>query len=223
MIYAVIAAGGIGSRMGNVEKPKQYLNIKGKPIIAHTVEKFFVNDAFRKIIILCPNQWVNYTKEILAKYLPENDKVLVIKGGDVTDLETPFIWLYVIGFIFILAFSIDWTDMGAVIYSPFSFINSFVDVLSYIRLFAVGLSGVYIAQSFNDMAMGLHSLNMPILTIPAAVLILGLGHLLNIVMAFMSVLVHGIRLNTLEFSGHLGLNWSGKAYNPLHSQEKGNQ
>ncbi len=82
MIYAVIAAGGIGSRMGNVEKPKQYLKIKDKPIIAHTVEKFFVNDKFRKIIILTPAQWVNYTKELLAKYLPANDKVVVIKGGD---------------------------------------------------------------------------------------------------------------------------------------------
>ena len=82
MIYAVIAAGGIGSRMGNVEKPKQYLKIKDKPIIAHTVEKFFVNDAFRKIIILTPAQWVNYTKELLAKYLPQNDKVVVVKGGD---------------------------------------------------------------------------------------------------------------------------------------------
>ena len=150
-------------------------------------------------------------------------RLLVIKGGNVTDLETPFVWLYIFGFIFILAFSINWTDMGAVIYSPFGFINSFVDVLSYIRLFAVGLSGLYIAQSFNDMAMGLHSLNMPALTIPAAVLILALGHLLNIVMAFMSVLVHGIRLNTLEFSGHIGLNWLGKAYSPLHSQEKGGQ
>ena len=146
--------------------------------------------------------------------------LLVIKGGDVTDLETPYVWLYVIGFIFILVFNINWTDMGTVIYSPFSFINSFVDVLSYIRLFAVGLSGVYIAQSFNDMAMGLHSLNMPIVTIPAAILILGVGHLLNIVMAFMSVLVHGIRLNTLEFSGHIGVNWSGKAYKPLQTQEK---
>ena len=146
-------------------------------------------------------------------------RLLVIKGGDIGDLEAPFVWLYIVGFIFILAFSIDWTDMGAVIYSPFGFINSFVDVLSYIRLFAVGLSGVYIANSFNGMAMGLHSLNMPILTIPAAILILGLGHLLNIAMAFMSVLVHGIRLNTLEFSGHMGLNWSGKAYKPLQSKE----
>lgn len=81
MIYAVIAAGGIGSRMGNVEKPKQFLKIKDKPIIVHTVEKFFVNDDFRKVIVLTPDQWVNYTKEVFSKYLPENDKVIVIKGG----------------------------------------------------------------------------------------------------------------------------------------------
>lgn len=81
MIYAVIAAGGIGSRMGNMDKPKQYLMIKDKPIIVHTVEKFFINSRFEKVIILCPNQWVNYTKEVLAKYLPKNDKVLVLKGG----------------------------------------------------------------------------------------------------------------------------------------------
>jgi len=81
MVYAVIAAGGIGSRMGNVEKPKQYLKIKNKPIIAHTVEKFFVDSCFEKIIILCPDQWVSYTRELLTKYLPENDKVVVLKGG----------------------------------------------------------------------------------------------------------------------------------------------
>ncbi len=81
MIYAVIAAGGIGSRMGNLEKPKQYLTLKNKPIIVHTVEKFYVNSAFKKIIILCPDQWVSYTKNILAKHLPENDRVLVLKGG----------------------------------------------------------------------------------------------------------------------------------------------
>lgn len=81
MIYAVIAAGGIGSRMGNMEKPKQYLKIKDKPIIVHTVEKFYVNGYFQKVIILVPHQWVNYTKDIIAKYLPENDKVLVLEGG----------------------------------------------------------------------------------------------------------------------------------------------
>lgn len=81
MIYAVIAAGGIGSRMGNLEKPKQYLTLKNKPIIAHTVEKFYVNSYFEKIIILCPDQWVSHTKSILKKHLPENDRVVVLQGG----------------------------------------------------------------------------------------------------------------------------------------------
>ena len=40
MIFGVILAGGIGSRMGNVEKPKQFLTIGDKPIIVHTIEKF---------------------------------------------------------------------------------------------------------------------------------------------------------------------------------------
>jgi len=81
MIYAVIAAGGIGSRMGNLEKPKQYLTLKNKPIIAHTVEKFYVNSSFEKVIILCPEQWLNHTKNILNKHLPQNDRVVVLQGG----------------------------------------------------------------------------------------------------------------------------------------------
>ena len=87
MVYAVIAAGGVGNRMGNVEKPKQYLMINDKPIIVHTVEKFFISSKFEKIIILCPNQWVAYTKELLAKYLPKSNKVVVLTGG-VTRNET---------------------------------------------------------------------------------------------------------------------------------------
>lgn len=81
MIFGVILAGGIGSRMGNVEKPKQYLNLGGKPVIVHTVEKFFVNDAFDKIIILCPDSWVNHTKNLMKKYLHGDEKIVVIEGG----------------------------------------------------------------------------------------------------------------------------------------------
>jgi V/A-type H+-transporting ATPase subunit I len=111
--------------------------------------------------------------------------------------------------------------MGTVIYMPFSFINCFVDVLSYIRLFAVGLSGFYIANSFNGMAAGLHSaMGSPWLSIPCAIVILALGHMLNLALALMGVLVHGVRLNTLEFSGHMDLSWSGKAYRPLKTVEK---
>ena len=59
MVFAVICAGGIGSRMGNAEKPKQYLNVGGKPIILHTIEKFVVNEEFEKIIVLVPESWIS--------------------------------------------------------------------------------------------------------------------------------------------------------------------
>ena len=82
MIFGVILAGGIGSRMGNVEKPKQYFIIGSKPIIVHTIEKFYVNDSFEKIIVLCPNQWINHTKNLIKKYIPGAvDKIAVIEGG----------------------------------------------------------------------------------------------------------------------------------------------
>ena len=140
-------------------------------------------------------------------------KVLVVDGKGFDALPAPAIALFSIGFVLILAFGINWSNVGDVIYSPFTFINGFVDVLSYIRLFAVGLSGVYIAKCFNEMAIGVAKSG--ILGIIAMPIILLIGHGLNICMAFLSVLVHGIRLNTLEFAGHIGVSWSGKPYKPL--------
>lgn len=82
MVFGVILAGGIGSRMGNVEKPKQFLKVGEKPIIVHTIEKFFVHDAFEKLIVLCPKQWIEHTRNLIKKYLKDNDShVVVIEGG----------------------------------------------------------------------------------------------------------------------------------------------
>lgn len=82
MVFGVILAGGIGSRMGNVEKPKQFLKIGNKPIIIHTIEKFFVHDAFEKLIVLCPKQWVEHTKNLIKKYMGEAaSQVAVLEGG----------------------------------------------------------------------------------------------------------------------------------------------
>lgn len=80
-IFGVILAGGKGTRMGNVEKPKQFMEIGGKPIIAHTIEKFAVHPAFDEIIVLSPKQWVNHTQDIIRKYIPINDRITVIAGG----------------------------------------------------------------------------------------------------------------------------------------------
>ncbi|HAB9695155.1 TPA_asm: D-ribitol-5-phosphate cytidylyltransferase [Listeria monocytogenes] len=80
MIYAEILAGGKGTRMGNVSMPKQYLPLKGKPIIVHTIEKFILNDRFEKIIIATPKDWINHTQDIIKKYIFDS-RVIVIEGG----------------------------------------------------------------------------------------------------------------------------------------------
>ena len=136
-------------------------------------------------------------------------KMLII-GGDFG--FTPKC-LYIAALPLILLFAIDWKNFGAVIYTPFDFINSVVDVLSYIRLYAVGLSSLYIAQNFNEMSQMIWGVS-PWL-IPVGLLVILAGHTLNIALAGMGVLVHGIRLNTLEFSNHVGLTWGGHPYKPL--------
>lgn len=81
MIYAAILAGGIGSRMAS-EKPKQYINIGGKPIILHTIEKFCLCSEFEEILILCPKDWIEYTKGLIAKHISPSDRIKVIEGGN---------------------------------------------------------------------------------------------------------------------------------------------
>ena len=91
-------------------------------------------------------------------------------------------------------------------------VNVFADIMSYIRLWAVGLAGGAISQAVNTMAG-------PTLTgalIVAGMIILLFGHGLNYAMNVLSVIVHGVRLNTLEFSNHLGLTWSGFKYEPFN-------
>ena len=127
------------------------------------------------------------------------------------------LWAGGAGLIMVLAGAVDWRDVGAICNFPFDLIGSFTDTLSYVRLFAVGMSGTYMAQSFNDMGMQLWELS-PWL-IPVALLVILFGHLLNVALAFMSVLVHGVRLNTLEFSNHAGIRWGGQPFKPLKKFE----
>ncbi len=82
-VYGVILAGGIGSRMGDAKLPKQYMNIGGKPIIIHTLEKFCLYEDFEEIVIACPKQWQEHTKALIAKYIPSGEKIAVVEGGGV--------------------------------------------------------------------------------------------------------------------------------------------
>ncbi len=97
-------------------------------------------------------------------------------------------------------------------------ISAFGNIMSYIRLFAVGMASLAIAQSFNNMALGFEG---PMIVF--GLLIMIVGHALNIVMGLLSVVVHGVRLNLLEFSGQLGMEWTGIAYSPFKKSDKINK
>lgn len=127
-------------------------------------------------------------------------------------------YLYGIGLTMVVVCGVNWKNPADVFQFPFDIIGSFTDVLSYIRLFAVGLAGACIAGSFNNMAFDVSSVSA--FLIPAGVLVALAGHLLNIALAFLSVLVHAVRLNTLEFSNHVGLSWSGQSFNPFKKTYK---
>lgn len=81
MVIAAVFAGGKGSRMGNTETPKQYMMLGSKPIIIHSVEKFFVNPEVDRVVVLCPSVWVAQTKDMIKNYIGDVDKIDVISGG----------------------------------------------------------------------------------------------------------------------------------------------
>ncbi len=130
-----------------------------------------------------------------------------------------------LGLLLILAFMrplhtalSQWTEY---IRLPLDIITQFVDVVSYVRLFAVGTATVAVAQAFNQMALSLGFSG--IISSFGAALILFVGHSMNIALAAMGVLVHGVRLNTLEFASHAGITWSGTRFQPFAFHSKGEQ
>lgn len=130
------------------------------------------------------------------------------------------LYLGIGGTVLILLFSVPpskikegWFDL---VMLPLNLVSNFVDVISYIRLFAVGMAGFAVANSFNNM------MNPFFDTVWGAVLgalILFLAHSLNIVLSAMGVAVHAVRLNTLEFSNHVGLQWNGYAFAPFRKHK----
>ena len=80
MIFAAILAGGIGNRIGYTQ-PKQFINIGGKPILIHSIEKFLKVNEIDKIIVSSPKNYIKTTKKLTNQYFNNNEKIVVIKGG----------------------------------------------------------------------------------------------------------------------------------------------
>ncbi|MCD2372811.1 V-type ATP synthase subunit I, partial [Borreliella burgdorferi] len=110
-------------------------------------------------------------------------------------------------------------SFGGIIEQFLTTVSGFADIISYIRLFAVGLAGLSISASFNTMSIPLlKSSNIGLIV--AGIIVILFGHVLNIMLSLLSVIVHGVRLNMLEFSNHLGQEWSGCAYRPFKKMKK---
>ena len=89
------------------------------------------------------------------------------------------------------------------------------DVLSYLRLYALGLAGAKLGEAFN--AIGVQALGDGGAGWIAFILIVVIGHTLNVAMCVLGAFVHPLRLNFLEFFKNSGYEGTGRKYNPLKS------
>ena len=159
---------------------------------------------------------IGWLIDILALYFV----VLQLVVGQPTNISVVFA-LVGLGFLLVVVFGAQGpgisfgkglaSGLGGFFTTFLNTISAFSNIMSYIRLFAVGMASVAIAQSFNSMAGGM----MSGFAMVAGILVLVIGHSLNLVMGLLSVVVHGVRLNLLEFSGQLGMEWTGIAYEPF--------
>jgi len=159
---------------------------------------------------------IGWLVAILALYLV----VLQLVIGTAINVQTVFA-VVLVGFVLVVLFGEQSPGtpfikgmvkgLGGLFTTFLNTISAFSNIMSYIRLFAVGMASVAIAQSFNAMASSMNSGA----AIVAGIVVLIIGHSLNLVMGLLSVVVHGVRLNLLEFSGQLGMEWTGVAYKPF--------
>jgi len=136
---------------------------------------------------------------------------MFVLGANLT-WGTPWPYLLIIGGILAITFDspnkniVKMVLVGTANF-PLSMLSAFSDVISYVRLMAVGLASGVLATSFNDLASGMH---------PAlSVIVLVFGHSLNLGLALIALFAHGVRLNMLEFSNNLGMQWIGYSYKPF--------
>lgn len=81
MNIAIIFAGGTGQRMNSKTKPKQFLELHGKPIIIYTLEHFDQHELIDGIIVVCVSGWIDYCQKLIDKFHIEKVKA-IIPGGE---------------------------------------------------------------------------------------------------------------------------------------------
>ena len=152
--------------------------------------------------------------------------LILLLGGIVTFLldgiGIPFYTCMIVGavFIFLLNGPLNkiyspFLNIGAGLWDTYNMATGLLgDVLSYIRLFALGLSGSILGLVFNDLAMSMKP-DVPILGTIVMLLILIFGHAMNIALSALSSFVHPMRLTFVEFYKNAGFVGGAKQYEPF--------
>lgn len=143
--------------------------------------------------------------------------------GIFASIPSAMFWVFGVSLIAVFGFTVKPSELktrGAELgMLPLNIMSALGDIISYVRLFAVGLASVKVAENFNSMATGLlagaEEWYLKAIMAVLMVAILVIGHGLNLAMAGLSILVHAVRLNTLEFSNHKGISWAGYAFKPF--------
>jgi V/A-type H+-transporting ATPase subunit I len=105
-------------------------------------------------------------------------------------------------------------NMGAGLWDTYQMVTGLLgDVLSYLRLYALGLAGAKLGEAFN--AIGVQALGDGGVNWIFFILIVVVGHVLNVAMCVLGAFVHPLRLNFLEFFKNSGYEGSGRTYHPL--------
>ena len=109
-------------------------------------------------------------------------------------------------------------NFGLGIWNTYNNVSGLVgDLLSYIRLFAIGLSGGILAMVFNQLAVGM-SPDIPVVKQLVMLLILLLGHGINLFMCVLSSVVHPLRLTFVEFYKNAGFEAATRVFTPLKNE-----
>jgi V/A-type H+-transporting ATPase subunit I len=143
--------------------------------------------------------------------------------GIFASIPSAMFWVFGVSLIAVFGFTVKPSELktrGAELgMLPLNIMSALGDIISYVRLFAVGLASVKVAENFNTMATGLlagvEEWYLKAIMAVLMVAILVIGHGLNLAMAGLSILVYAVRLNTLEFSNHKGISWAGYAFKPF--------
>ena len=107
-------------------------------------------------------------------------------------------------------------NIGSGLWDTYNMVTGLLgDVLSYIRLYALGLAGGMLGNAFNIMGTMILDIPVPVVNWVFCIVILIFGHVLNLAMSCLGAFVHPLRLTFVEYFKNSGYEGAGAKYNPL--------